>query len=85
MKIMNNKNDPVFMNLDEVIDDYQLTIHLAQERLPIFKKQLEQLSKGDFACVKFYVPEKQEASSGANIWLMNPFFEDGFCYAQPFE
>ncbi|AYO53310.1 DUF2314 domain-containing protein [Acinetobacter wuhouensis] len=85
MKIMSNKNDPIFMNLDKKVDGYENTIQLAVGSLSIFKSQIEQLSKGDFACVKFYIPEYQDASHGANIWLMSPFFEEGFCYAQPFE
>ncbi|WP_160117072.1 hypothetical protein [Acinetobacter chinensis] len=45
---MNNKNDPVFMNLDEAKDEYQLTIHLAQERYPIFKKATGTVVKRGF-------------------------------------
>lgn len=82
---MSNNNDPIFMNLDKKADGYQYAIQLAVDSLSIFKSQIEQLSKGDFACVKFYIPERKDASHGANIWLMNPFFEEEFCYAQPFE
>ena len=84
-KIMNHANDPIFMNLDKKDDGYQNAIQLAVSTLSIFKSQIEKLSKGDFACVKFYIPESADASYGANIWLMSPFFEEGFCYAQPFE
>ena len=82
---MSEMNEPVFMSLDAEVGGYQKAIELAKETLYIFKKQIEHLSHGDFACVKFYIPESKESLDGANIWLMRPFFEDGFCYAQPFE
>ncbi|WP_165382029.1 hypothetical protein [Acinetobacter sp. WCHAc060025] len=75
---MSNKNDPIFMNLDKKVDGYENTIQLAVGSLSIFKSQIEQLSKGDFACVKFYIPEYQDASHGANIWLMSPFLKRDF-------
>ena len=82
---MSEKNEPIFMTLSNDADGYLSAVQSAKDTLHIFKAQIEQLSVDDFACVKFYIPETRESLAGANIWLMNPFFEDGFCYAKPFE
>ncbi|SDX89178.1 DUF2314 domain-containing protein [Acinetobacter kyonggiensis] len=82
---MNSELEPQFMLVDHEADAYLATIKIARESLDIFKENLAKISEGDFACVKFYIPESQDSEEGANIWLMTPFFEDNFCFAQLFE
>jgi uncharacterized protein YegJ (DUF2314 family) len=57
----------------------------AQHTLPEFKEALKNLPDNTHSCVKIYLPESPDSDKGAYIWLINPDFEDGFCYAQPFE
>ncbi|MFH7766583.1 DUF2314 domain-containing protein [Acinetobacter sp. BSP-28] len=82
---MNSELEPQFMLIDHEADAYLATIKIARESLDIFKGNLEKVSEGDFACVKFYIPVSLDSEEGANIWLMTPFFEDHFCFARPFE
>lgn len=82
---MEHEVQPQFMHLDPDADEYQSAVALAKQSLKHFKTYLDQLSENDFACVKFYIPERLGADQGANIWLISPFFEDGFCMARPFE
>lgn len=82
---MEEFEDPQFMAVDSGSDEYQRTIDMAQETLWQFKAGLESLADEDFACVKFFIPESPESEKGAYLWLMHPFFEDGYCFARPFE
>ena len=66
-------------------EDYQKTVEQARNQLEVFKAALTSLPETTYACVKFFIPESPESTDGAFLWLMSPVFEDGFCYAQPFE
>ena len=82
---MNQSTAAKFMDIQAQNAAYQHTIVLAQATLQRFKQQLAQLDEEQYACVKVFLPETQDATEGANIWLMQPFFEANHCYAQPFE
>ena len=73
------------MNISNDDSAFQKTIIDAQSTLPNFKEILTSLPDNTYSCVKVYLPESIDSNRGAYIWLMNPFFEEGFCYAQPFE
>jgi uncharacterized protein YegJ (DUF2314 family) len=78
-------DEPKFMVVQSDSDSFQKTIKEALLTLGEFKAALEGLPDNTIACVKFFIPESKFSQDGANIWLTNPFFEDGYCYAQPFE
>ena len=82
---MNESDEPQFMAIESDSDEFQKTISDAQNTLAEFKKALDDLPEDAYACVKFFIPEKPDSEHGANIWLMRPFFEYGYCFAQPFE
>lgn len=82
---MEEAEEPQFMAVDSNSDDYRQTIKKAQATLNDFKVALESLSDDFFASVKFFIPEAQGSDEGAFLWLMHPFFEDGYCFARPFE
>lgn len=82
---MSSELEPKFMLINQEADSYLATVDTARESLYFFKENLEKLSEDDFTCVKFYIPESLDSEDGANIWLMMPFFEDNFCFAQLFE
>ena len=73
------------MAVDSKSDDFQRTIEQAHKNLHKFKDALEDLAEDTYAYVKFFIPESQESEDGAFLWLMHPFFEDGYCFAKPFE
>ena len=82
---MNTNDEPLFQNVrnDDVV--FQKTIIDARSTVPNFKDALKNLSNDTYSCVKIYLPESPDSERGAYIWLANPEFEDGFCYAQLFE
>ncbi len=82
---MSSDEEPQFMTIKSDNSVYQKTIEDAQSSLNEFKTALENLPEDTYACVKFFIPENPESEEGANIWLMSPFFKDGYCCAQPFE
>ena len=79
------KEEPQFMAVPENDEAFQKAVHDARSTINEFKQALENLPENVYACVKFFIPENPEGSEGANIWLMSPFFESGYCCAQPFE
>lgn len=82
---MSNENEPTFTGVPSNSDEYQLTIKKARSTLNEFKEILLTIPDSSFACLKFFLPQEPESKNGAFIWLMNPQFEDGFCYATLFE
>jgi uncharacterized protein YegJ (DUF2314 family) len=82
---MAQAEEPLFMAVDAESDAYLQTIAQAHASLAGFKQALQALPEADLACVKFFVPESPDASEGAYLWLMQPEFSEGFCYAKPFE
>ena len=77
--------EPQFMNISKNNIAVKKAIDDARSSIDIFKAALNNLPEDVYACVKFYIPEHQGAKDGGNIWLTEPFFDSGHCYAQPFE
>jgi len=77
--------EPLFMNIPKDNDAFKKAINDARSSIDIFKATLNNLPENVYACVKFYIPENPNVKDGANIWLMSPFFQDGYCCAQLFE
>lgn len=77
--------EPLFMNISKDNDAFKKAIDDARSSVDIFKATLNNLPEDVYSCVKFFISKNQNSKEGANIWLMNPFFKDGYCCAQPFE
>jgi uncharacterized protein YegJ (DUF2314 family) len=82
---MKTNEEPQFVNISNDDIAFKKTIIDAQSTLPNFKEILKNLPDNTYSCVKVYLPESTGSNQGAYMWLMNPYFEERFCYAQPFE